>query len=132
MMTARRHPTLQAFMDDRIPNLYVQYNNIDCYMRKGFVLIDGVKHTGLTIANICNIRRSDNYIKLEEYSRTGLFRVFVDRVERAAIKRGYDGVYVELVHNEFLPDVLLRYGYTRVNIRGSGEIQERNYWRSVK
>lgn len=40
--------------------------------------------------------------------------------------------FVEQVLNDFLPDVLMRYGYRRVNIRGPEGYQEQNYWRSVK
>ncbi len=58
-----------------------------------------------------------------------MFAEFDNLVRKAAVDNGYDGVYVERVHNEFLPDVLIRYGYSRVNISG---FQEYNYWFGVR
>lgn len=98
-------------------------------MRKG---LDDKIHTALTIANITNIKRRSNVEYDPNHTRTGLFREYEEFVFAKVIESGFDGTYVQSVHNQFLPDVLLRYGYTRVNIRGLGDYQEHNYWRSAK
>lgn len=128
----RRHPPLEKFLDMAVPNLYIQYKSMECYMRKGRVYIDGKVRTALTIGNIKNLKRRDNFEVKENPTRTGLFAEFEELVRQKAAEHGYEGVYVELVYNEFLPDVLTRYGYQRVNIRGVPGYQEKNYWRPVK
>ena len=130
---ARRFPPLEDFLQmEYPPNLDISYKTIRCYMRKGRVLIDGEVHTALTIANITNSRRARNGVFNPKHKRTGLFSEFETFVRQMALQYGYDGVYVELVHNEFLPDVLVRYGYKRVNIRGIPEMEEKNYWYCVR
>jgi hypothetical protein len=131
---ARRKPTLEDFLEMRVPNLYIWHKTIECYMRKGRVYVDGQIRTALTISNITNKRRSSNIEFKTKHRRTGLFREFETHVRELAAEHGYDGVYVEIVLNEFLPDVLERYGYKRVNIRdGLGpDYTEQNYWFSVK
>lgn len=96
------------------------------------MLVDGVRVNALQRANTVNLRRRKNVDFLEKPNRTGLYLEYDQHCHEMAKKYGYDGVYVELVHTTFLRDVLLRYGYTRVNIRGLYGIFEYNYWRSVE
>lgn len=125
----RHKPTLEDFLAmDRVPNLYIWFETIECYMRKGRVFVDGEIRTALTIANITNHKRRSNGFSDPNHKRTGLFKRFETHVRELSAKHGYDGVYVELIFNEFLPDVLTRYGYRRVNIRGVGDYLEQNYW----
>lgn len=129
----RRNPTLEDFLGmDTVRNLYIRYKSIHCYMRKGQVRVDQQIRTALTIANITNLNRRDNiYFKLK-HRRTGLFSEYETHVRNLAVQHGYEGVYVEMVLNEFLPDVLVRYGYQRVNIRGIEDLLEHNYWFQVQ
>ena len=126
---SRRKPTLEEFLAmEHVPNLYIWFKSIECYMRKGKVFVDGRICTALTIANITNHKRRENGFYNPAHKRTGLFKRFETYVREMSKKHGYEGVYVELVFNEFLPDVLMRYGYQRVNIRGIEGYQEQNYW----
>lgn len=129
---SRRKPTLEEFMEMSVPNLYIWFDTIECYMRKGPRIVDNEIYNVLTIANVTNRKRYDNAEFKSNHKRTGLFKKFETHVREMAKKYGYDGVYVEIVLNEFLPDVLLRYGYTRVNNRDIGDYQELNYWFPVK
>jgi len=48
----------------------------------------------------------------------GRFRELMSMLEAEAQAGGYDGIYVENILNEFLPEVLARYGYSVQNGRG--------------
>src|SRR5678815_2629594 len=126
---SRKYPSLEEFIAQNGSNLYIRYKTIICYMRKGRVLVDGQICTALTIANITNTRRRNNGEFNPRHKRTGLFSEFEGVVRKLAAENGYDGVYVESVFNEFLHDVLIRYGYHAVNIHNPEELSGRCYWR---
>lgn len=128
-------PTLEDFLNWNWPmSVYIQYKSMRVYMRKFAKNVDGrLYRKVLTVANIHNTDRSADYDTYSAvHTRTGLFQEFEQHLRRVAIEYGYDGIYVELVHNEFLPDVLIRYGYKRVNIQGPEGLEEKNYWLSLK
>src|SRR5580658_5805098 len=111
-MRKAKLPSLEQFLRmEHVNNLYIYYKTIECYMRKGRCVVDREIVSALTIANIINRARSDNIEIDPTPTRTGLFAEFEGLVRQMAVQHGYDGVYVECVHNEFLPAVLLRYGY---------------------
>jgi hypothetical protein len=126
-----RLPTLGAFM--AVPHwtaTYVGYREIECYIRKGHRIVNDRIRNVLCIANITNYKCPRN-VKFKKRPRpTGDFRRFEAMVRRAALKHGYDGVYVEQVLNEWLPDVLIRYGYEKVN--NPHTIAENSYWIQVR
>ncbi len=125
-----RHPSLEEFLAmEHVHNLYINYKTIECYMRKGRIAVDNEIVNALTIARIKNTRRANNVEINPRHRRTGLFAEFESLVRKMAVENDYDGVYIEEVLNPFLPDVLVRYGYRRVNNYG---FLSYNYWYNVK
>jgi hypothetical protein len=69
------------------------------------------------MANITNIKRPNNSILKDKTRRTGQFKEFDLLMRELVLKEGLAGIFVENVFNEFLPDVLLRYGYIQLENR---------------
>ena len=127
-----KYRTLDEFLVSGFPNSeYIRYKTIVAYMRKGRRAVDGQIFNALTIANIKNTRRASNVEINPRHKRTGLFSEFEGLVRKAAVERGYDGVYVECVFNPFLPEVLIRYGYKRVNVYNSDVLCGNDFWIKV-
>src|ERR1041385_270650 len=107
--------TIEEFLETaEMRNEYIRYKDIVAYVRKSLRLIDGERKRCLDRANTKNVRRQNNMESMAKFYRTGLYREFDDLMKRLAVEYGYDGVYVESVLNDFLPDVLVRYGYRLV------------------
>ena len=119
----------ESFMNSQIPNKYVKFQGLTVYLRKGLYLIDGERKNAVQLANVTNPKRDDN-IHIDpsrEETRTGKFLALMSELEKLAKIYEYDGVYVESILNDFLPEVLERYGYSLVNSH-AGTI---NYWKEV-
>lgn len=70
----------------------------------------------LQLANVSNKNdqlRGLEYLPPEERRPRGQFRELITLLEEAAKRNGMDGIYAENIMNEFLPEVLARYGYVR-------------------
>lgn len=115
------------FVASMIRNEYVNFGALEVYLRKGPIAIDGEIKTAIQLSNVSNPRRIRNIKTNPKHKKTGKFSALMKELKKLAKENGYDGVYVESIQNEFLPDVLERYGYSQVNI-DAGTI---NYWKTV-
>lgn len=75
-----------------------------------------IKHRDTRTLEICrmrNLKRPANYMKMErEHNRTGKLKDFLNYIETAAVYAGYDRIQITAIVNEFLPEALMRYGYS--------------------
>lgn len=108
---------LREFVESPLVNTHVQIDNYEVYLRKA----RRVDETGklVTTLDMASIQRVDAENASFEKGRApdekpGDFRELVQRLEQEAASHGFDAVYAENVFNEFLPDVLQRYGYTQM------------------
>ena len=106
--------TLKDFIDCGDRNLWIKYKDLAIYLRRDFVVVENNGYKVITLGNISNKRRPDNVESKTDYERTGLFKEFEMSLRSAAQSNDFQGIFVESVINDFLPDVLLRYGYRRV------------------
>lgn len=116
-----------SFVASAIRNEYVNFKGLSAYLRKGKMAIDGEIKNTIQLANIANSKRPMNMEIDPNPKSTGKFSALMAELEALAKEHGYDGVYVESVLNDFLPDVLERYGYSSVNTNTGAK----NYWKSV-
>lgn len=120
--------TLDDFLaQDGVSNSYIRYKTAKIYVKRGFVMIDGQRKRALIRGKTDNLKRLNNIEINPKHKRTGLYREIDDMMTEAARKYGFDGVYVENVLNDFLPEVLERYGYTRID----PEWGPPSFWKSV-
>lgn len=108
---------LREFVESPLVNTHVQIDNYEVYLRKA----RRVDETGklVTTLDMASIQRVDAENASFEKGRApdekpGDFRELMQRLEQEAASHGFDAVYAENVFNEFLPDVLRRYGYTQM------------------
>jgi hypothetical protein len=108
---------LRSFVESSQINAHIQVDNYEVYIRKARRLDE----TGNLIRtlDLSSVTRSDAENASFTKGRTpdekpGDFRELVTRLEQEAASHGFDAVYDENVLNEFLPDVLRRYGYTEM------------------
>jgi hypothetical protein len=103
--------TLEEFINSDLQSTYIKFRGSTSYYRKGRVAVDGTVYTKvLTRANTTNRKRADNVLKLAEPKATGFYRALDQLTAELALRHGFQGIYVEGVLNEFLPEVLERYG----------------------
>lgn len=119
--------TPAGFVASVIRNEYVNFNGLSAYLRKGKMAIDGEIKNTIQLANLTNPKRPTNMEIDPNPKSTGKFSALMAELEALAKENGYDGVYVESVLNDFLPDVLERYGYSQVNTNTG----TKNYWKNV-
>lgn len=115
-----------SFVASSIRNKYVNFKGLSVYLRKGQISIDREIKNAIQLANISNPRRPTNMEIDPKPKSTGKFSALMNELENLAKDNGYDGVYVESILNDFLPDVLKRYGYSQVNVNLGT-----HYWKSV-
>ena len=96
----------------------LQKGSIDDGKLRAFRRVDmerGMEADTLIVLHVLNHNRASNYYRMQPPPpRTGLFSAFMDEVEEVAIQVGCRRVWVEDVHNEFLPEKLERRGYQKV------------------
>jgi hypothetical protein len=110
-----RYPSLEEFLRSSERQAFVRYKHLKSWMRKGWRLIDGQKKKTLERANTSSNRRPPRKIEIDPNHRsTGEYREFDTLMRTLAPQYGFDGVFVENVLNEFLPEKLLEYGYRRI------------------
>jgi hypothetical protein len=113
-----RRMTLDAFLDGDERSSWIHHGTLKVYVRKATRLTEkpvALRVRVLDVANITNVRRPMNSARKPRHRTTGQLRTFDLAVKKAARERGFDGVFWENVLNEFLPEVLVRYGYVQVN-----------------
>ncbi len=120
--------TLEEFLaQSGVSNSYVRYKTASIYVKRGWAMIDGERKKALIRGKTDNSKRRSNIEINPKHKRTGLYREIDDMFVEAARKYGFDGVYVENVLNDFLPEVLVRYGYTRID----SEYGPPCFWKAV-
>ena len=109
-------------------NKYVDIGPYSIYTQIGPYGYGGEKDLWLNIGNISNTEKvnlpssSKQTNDPSQRGPQGRFKELMQLVEQTAAKEGLGGVYVEQVQNEFLPQVLRRYGYVPAD-----RIGERSY-----
>jgi hypothetical protein len=116
-----------GFISSTLRNEWVKFDGLKVHLRKGSMHIDNDIKNATQLANLENPKRETNIYYDPAHKSTGKFSALMIESKKLAVENKYDGVYVESILNEFLPDVLKRYGYSPVNGRG-GSI---NYWKNV-
>lgn len=112
---AAKLPSLEEFLLSPDKQSYIQHKGLKSYTRKGPRMIDGEKKLVIERANTYNPKRLRNITNKAKKKSTGLYRQLDEHTHEMARKHGYDGVYIENVLNDFLPDKLREYGYHQVN-----------------
>jgi hypothetical protein len=112
--------TLEEFISGPYRNHYIEFGSLHSYTRKGHRYYDGHRLNAITRANTTNRRRASNILTKPGVKSTGLYRALDDLTVELGIKYGFEMIRVENVLNPFLPDVLLRYGYTRLTPEDHG------------
>ena len=115
--------TLEQFLNSPTRNAWIVFKSSDghkleSYVRKGRRYINGKSYdlvldranTNLTGAKALRQLGDGAYM-----ARTGAYREFDQHMLELAKQYGFDAIFVEQVLNPCLPDVLVRYGYTRVS-----------------
>lgn len=82
-------------------NQWLNLGPYKTYLRKSAPRPDQVMMRPLDLANIQH----------EKGGGGGRFKELMAMIEAEAQANGHDGIYVENIFNEFLPEVLSRYGY---------------------
>jgi hypothetical protein len=109
--------TLRAFIESPDRNAHLAIDNYEVYLRKSLrpdsdgLMIDAIDLVSVTRTDAENASFSKGRAPDE---KPGDFRDLVKKLESEAADHGIEAVYVESVMNEFLPDVLVRYGYSEV------------------
>ena len=115
--------TLEDFLDSPSRNAWVQFKSskghkLESYVRKGpRCIADKLYAKVLDRANT-NLTGAKSLRKMMDHGHfmagTGAYREFDQHMFELAKQYGFDAIFVEQVLNPHLPDVLVRYGYTRV------------------
>lgn len=107
---------LQTWLKSSRQNAYVDVGPYEIYLRKAR-RGSGDRPDTLDVANIKNRDRDqlgeDALEKKPPEARPprGKFKELMEILEREAKANGLDEVYVENIFNEFLPEILAKYGY---------------------
>lgn len=104
------------FVKSQQRNAYIYVGVYRIYIRKGIHHINGRIRKTLDLGNIQNEDNADNldWLPTSQRGERGRFSEIIRRFEEVAKTAGFEGVFVESVVNGFLPEVLTRYGYKRV------------------
>ena len=89
------------------------YKDARLYIRISSKLIGGSRRNTLELANIVKASRATNMLKNNSTESTGFMDDVMTKLERYAKEKGLV-MYIENVHNDFLPDWFFRRGYVRV------------------
>ena len=95
-------------------NGYIQYREATMYVRRSKRLIEGKQVEMIDLANISREGREDNIHCNALISSTGFMSRVMDLLESVA-EREADGVLVENVLNDFLPEWFDKRGYSLVD-----------------
>ncbi len=115
--------TLEQFLNSPAGNAWVVFKSSDghkleSYVRKGprcleDKLYDKVLDRANT--NLTGAKSLRQMIDKKYMAGTGAYREFDQHMLQLAKQYGFDAIFVEQVLNPHLPDVLVRYGYTRTS-----------------
>ena len=106
----RLKPALHSFTKG---HLWLDYEDAEVYVRLSWRYIDGIQVRMLDLANVVRSSRYDNVQFDPSVKSTGFMKRLMEDFESRALEIA-DGVYVESVMNEFLPDWFVRRGYMLV------------------
>jgi hypothetical protein len=106
--------TLEEFLLSDYRNQYISYKSLEVYVRKNKHYLNHKLVSSIDLANIKNLKRMDNIHYNPKRRRTGLLREFDTLMKDLATKYSYDGIYVENVINDFLPQKLKNLGYEQL------------------
>lgn len=120
--------TLEQFLNSPARNAWVVFKSSDghkleSYVRKGPRCLEGTSYDKVLDRANTNLVGAKALKKLmastpdgsvKYMARTGAYREFDQHMLQLAKQYGFDAIFVEQVLNPHLPDVLVRYGYTRV------------------
>ena len=110
----RRKTLREFFSDHRMTGLgafiYIPEFKGYIFGKIGNLFIDGEARKFFMIGQISRQGRNTNGALDRNHSRTGLLRPMLDHIETVSNEYGCD-ICLYSVINEFLPDVLLRYGF---------------------
>lgn len=116
-MQVLRSPDMGAFMAGAERNRYVDLGgDYRAYLRKSERTLDGERVRTLDLANVQRNDIPDNMQDLPSDQlrgrQRGDFFTVMTKLEHEARQSGASAVYVESIHNRFLPRILRDYGYT--------------------
>lgn len=115
-------PTLEQFLNSPARNAWVMFKSSDghkleSYVRKGPRCLEGKSYDKVldrANTNLTGAKALRQMVDKAYMAGTGAYREFDQHMLQLAKQYGFDAIYVEQVLNPHLPDVLVRYGYTRV------------------
>lgn len=108
---------LYDFLLSKLRTSWINHSCYQIYVRKQILNISGKTIRVICIANIVNPDRNDNFDIKKNPSSTGKFRELINEIIGLSNEYGYDGVYVECVHNKFLPAKLIEYGFVNLDFQ---------------
>lgn len=128
---------MQYMLNDFVQSKHRSQEIYDCglksYVRAQHKVIKGKVYYVLCLANVVNLRRRTNETINNNYKSTGKFRKLIELLLTKAKEYNYDGVYVECVVNEFLPQKLIEYGFEQVNAPDQfDDFVEYNFFKQIK
>ncbi len=115
--------TLEQFLNSPARNAWVVFKSSDghkleSYVRKGRRYIEGRSYDMVldrANTNLTGAKSLRQMVDRAYMAGTGAYREFDQHMLQLAKQYGFDAIYVEQVLNPHLPEVLVRYGYTRVS-----------------
>ena len=116
-------PTLEQFLNSPARNAWVMFKSSDghkleSYVRKGPRCLEGTEYAKVLDRANTNLTGAKDLRQLGDrtyMARTGAYREFDQHMLQLAKQYGFDTIFIEQVLNPHLPDVLVRYGYTRTS-----------------
>lgn len=121
-------PTLEQFLNSPDRNAWVVFKSsnghrLESYVRKGprcledksYAKVLDRANTNLTGAKALKQMMASTPDGVKYMAGTGAYREFDQHMLELAKQYGFDAIFVEQVLNPHLPDVLVRYGYTRIS-----------------
>lgn len=106
---------LYDFLLSELRTAWVDHSCYQIYVRKQNIYVSEKTIRVICIANIVNPDRYDNFDIKNNPSSTGKFRELINEITGLSDKYGYSGIYVECVHNKFLPAKLIEYGFDNLD-----------------
>ena len=92
--------TIEKFFNGSEPNVWIQYNNLDVYLRKSKRILDNKFISTIDLANVNS-----------EKPGSKTFHTFIEYLENLSKKNGYEAIYVENILNDRLVGFFDKLGY---------------------
>ena len=111
LLTEIERPQLWSVDPDKT-GVMTQYEDASVYVRRSQRYLDGTLYKFFDLAGVARASRNDNAHYDAKQQSTGFMRRLMDVIEQKAIAD--DGVFIENVINEFLPDWFRSRGYVEM------------------